>query len=644
MNTRAAERCSLTPQNAAAFAAWARVYDTQANPLLTLEERFLKCLLPDIDGKDILDIGCGTGRWLERFTQFGSPRSLFGIDSSDEMLAAVRRKSIAGTSLLRAELPLLPLSSDSFDLALASFVLSYVLDIDTCARELGRVLHNDADLFITDMHPVTAAELGWQRSFSSPQGTLHLHNEPHPIESIVRSMSQHDLHLVGSYQPSFGEDERPIFLSNGKEVSYQAASDKPAIYLLHFKRRSATVVSPDIFLGGASCVLGGGEIIPANLTVQDGRIASITSLENSDATHHVDLSGYTLYPGLINAHDHLEFALYPRLGEPPYGNATDWAHDIQSHFRDVINAHQQVPKAVRLWWGALRNLLCGVTTVCHHNPFHQVFEEPNFPIRVITEFGWGHSLAFAEDLANAYSETPSSYPFVLHACEGIDAMACSEFAQLEKMKLINDRTVIVHGLAMTRSEVDILNRCGGSLISCPSSNQFLFLGTPSSDHLDLIRRLAIGSDSPLTAIGDLLDEVGFCNQQLLLSAEKLFDCVTREPARILHLRYGSGHLLPGFPADIFAVRDSTLPPAEHLATLSWRDVELVIVNGSIRLASIDMLERLPSQLSRPLSCLLIDGVPRWIDAPIKTLFQSTAEILGTANISLNGRKLSVMEE
>src|SRR5216684_4324113 len=116
-----------------------------------------------------------------------------------------------------------------------------------------------------------------------------------------------------------------------------------------------------------------------------------------NATEH-DLTGHLLLPGLINAHDHLEFSLFPRLGQGPWHDARVWARDIYHPEESPVREHLRVAKATRLAWGDLRNLLSGVTTVCHHNPYEAAVFEHDFPVRVVQRFGWAHSLDFSPDL------------------------------------------------------------------------------------------------------------------------------------------------------------------------------------------------------------------------------------------------------
>src|SRR5262249_15640887 len=70
----------------------------------------------------------------------------------------------------------------------------------------------------------------------------------------------------------------------------------------------------------------------------------------------LELPGCAIRPGLINAHDPLEFNLFPLLGSSRYRNASEWAREIYHPDRSPVREHLEVPKAARLWWGALKNL------------------------------------------------------------------------------------------------------------------------------------------------------------------------------------------------------------------------------------------------------------------------------------------------
>src|SRR5579872_3585761 len=120
---------------------------------------------------------------------------------------------------------------------------------------------------------------------------------------------------------------------------------------------------------GARVALDGARSERIDLHIRNGRILPFETKVPGPLEY--DLSGYLLLPGLINAHDHLEFGLFPRLGRGPWKNAGEWAAAIYRPHCSPVREHRAVPRSARLYWGGIRNLLSGVTTVAHHNPFER---------------------------------------------------------------------------------------------------------------------------------------------------------------------------------------------------------------------------------------------------------------------------------
>jgi len=633
------------------FDACAQSYDSQPNPLLMLERRYLATMLPEISGRDVLDSGCGSGRWLSYLAN-KEPNTLRGIDLSSAMLQTASQKSIPDVELFQCPCDATPFEEHSFDLILSSFVLSYIEDICDLAVETNRIARNGCDLFVSDMHPETQGLLGWRRTFRDGRSGVEAKTVRHDLREIVKIFNSLGWKLCAAIEPEFGAAEREVFTDAGRLDRFREAEGRSAVYLLHLRKYQETHKGVErknqTIVRGVRCVFGPQETAHATIEINGDRITHILSDRFSELAsaprsqeQEIDLSGYLLMPGLINAHDHLEFALFPRLASTRYQNSTAWARDIHNCFADVIAMHRSVPKDVRLWWGGLRNLLCGVTTVCHHNPLEPELQRQDFPVRVVQKFGWGHSLTFGGDLRHAHSTTPKGSAFIVHACEGIDDEARSEIWELDRFGILDANTVIVHGLAISQEGAALMRKRGASLFVCPSSNHFLFGKVPDIEFLKSIDRVAIGSDSPLTAVGDLLDEVRFAMHHCGIPSSVAYGMVTDVPAAILRLRDAEGSIKVSGRGDLIAVGDTNCDAAGRLKVLSSADVEFVMIGGRVQLASETVLERLPETMKGELEPLSVDGTIRWLRAPVQKLLKRSEDVLGAGRVQLGGKSIRI---
>src|SRR5512145_1210761 len=73
-----------------AYACWAASYPPHAhNPLMQVEEQAMLNLMPDLAGRIVLDLACGTGRYSRLGLERGAHLAV-GLDNSPAMLEAQR--------------------------------------------------------------------------------------------------------------------------------------------------------------------------------------------------------------------------------------------------------------------------------------------------------------------------------------------------------------------------------------------------------------------------------------------------------------------------------------------------------------------------------------------------------------------------
>lgn len=123
----------------------------------------IRALLPDLEGKRIVDLGCGFG-WFARWARENGAAHVLGLDLSENMIA--RAKADTGDSKIEyvtANLEGLELPDASFDFAYSSLVFHYVVDFDRLVRTVHRALLPGSHFIFTIEHPIFMAPTrpGW---------------------------------------------------------------------------------------------------------------------------------------------------------------------------------------------------------------------------------------------------------------------------------------------------------------------------------------------------------------------------------------------------------------------------------------------------------------------------------------------------
>ena len=124
-----------------------------------LEQPAMAALLPDLNGKSVLDLGCGCGRNCVDFARRGAARVL-GLDISEKMLAVAEKESRGpGIEYIRLSMTELPRLADAFDFIYSSLAFHYVEDFPKLAQDIYRLLGPGGCLLFSQEHPIMTATI-----------------------------------------------------------------------------------------------------------------------------------------------------------------------------------------------------------------------------------------------------------------------------------------------------------------------------------------------------------------------------------------------------------------------------------------------------------------------------------------------------
>jgi ubiquinone/menaquinone biosynthesis C-methylase UbiE len=115
----------------------------------------VKKLIGNLNGKTVLDAGCGTGIFISKILPSGT-KKIVGIDLSEKMLdyARKRSKQSPNVELIHGSIKKIPYPDNYFDLVVSFNVFQYVEKLDKVLTELYRVLNNKRHMVFSIRHPI----------------------------------------------------------------------------------------------------------------------------------------------------------------------------------------------------------------------------------------------------------------------------------------------------------------------------------------------------------------------------------------------------------------------------------------------------------------------------------------------------------
>ncbi|RMF61324.1 MAG: class I SAM-dependent methyltransferase [Calditrichaeota bacterium] len=150
-----------------AYAKWAESYDQCDNPTRDLDHRVIQQLPIELSGKEVIEVGCGTGKNTVWFAE--KAKTVVAMDFSHEMLQrAMEKVSDERVTFLQHDIAYpWPLPSESGDFISINLVLEHLRDIDSVLKEAYRVLREGGYLYISELHPAKHKR-GTQARFIDP--------------------------------------------------------------------------------------------------------------------------------------------------------------------------------------------------------------------------------------------------------------------------------------------------------------------------------------------------------------------------------------------------------------------------------------------------------------------------------------------
>jgi 2-polyprenyl-3-methyl-5-hydroxy-6-metoxy-1,4-benzoquinol methylase len=211
------------------YRGWAEKYDEDPNLAIFLEEKITKYWL-NVKGKEILDYGCGTGRYILKLAK---NNSITAVDFSKEMLDIAKNK--VKERGINAEFVLKDISkfkpNKKYDLIISMLVLDHLNNLRKVIEIMDSASKKGTDVIISNVPAYQVHRRILYEKANNPKAKINQFF--HPLEEYLLLFREKGFELIDYKELVFEEKYKKM--ERFKEVN--GSINEPYVVLMRFKKK-----------------------------------------------------------------------------------------------------------------------------------------------------------------------------------------------------------------------------------------------------------------------------------------------------------------------------------------------------------------------------------------------------------------------
>jgi hypothetical protein len=325
-------------------------------------------------------------------------------------------------------------------------------------------------------------------------------------------------------------------------------------------------------------------------------------------------TGGTMYPGLIDLHNHLSYNILQLWDVPKqFGNRGQWA-GIPEYRNNISGPMQVIGQTPDLLASVVRYvevkcLIGGVTTsqgieLFSNHGMRRFYrglvrnvEQTNDP--ALPEAGSRIADVDAADAHAFLTRLGQKQCYLLHLAEGVDDAARKHFLSLKLQGddewAITKSLAGIHSTGLHPEDYEVMAKRGASMIWSPFSNLLLYGSTARvADARAAGVAIGLGADWSPSGSKSLFGELKVA--RVITRNEPAFDdkallaMATIDAAKILHWEHLIGSIEAGKRADLMVLAGTPADPYGAFFSTPETAVSLVLVNGIPRFGTTELFQ------------------------------------------------------